>query len=569
MTRFRSIAVGLVALVLVGGAAVLAVLQVRWVTAASRDEEARLRTALVMGLSQVRRDAEDELRVLATVLRLTIAEVDDRDWSGLQASLGLWYATTAYPRLVRELYVVTDPGSTMCLQYDQTDASFRVAPLPEDLGAELGRVGQIDTRDAGDAKRQGYLLLPVMGSAGPGAMPLVRAAVAVELDTNELHTIVLPALVERHLAGFPYRVVTGDPPMILYQSGVIPNDADPELTLSGLTLGDTRWMATEVADGGGDTKQGDPALRFWLLRLREEKAAPPPQVQGGPDTGVRLEVYYPGGSIETVVRTRRVLNLGVSGGLLAVLLLGALLLYRLYHRSSRLRLSEQEFVATVSHELRTPITVIQATSENLRRGIIRESERVTQYGGVIHDQARRLSRMVEAILYYSGIEPRRNQPPTRSPLELSKFITGVLEPLGQIAAESGKQLVHVDRGSEGEVEADATAVRLVLENLVMNAVHHADEGVVRIRGARGAAGGVVITVEDNGPGIPAREQRRVFERFARGERSVRDQHPGSGLGLHLVRRVARMHGGEVRLESPYTTEQGVRCPGCRFTVTLP
>jgi len=79
-------------------------------------------------------------------------------------------------------------------------------------------------------------------------------------------------------------------------------------------------------------------------------------------------VFYPGGTLAGTMRTRQVLSLAVSLGLVGMLVAGVVVLSRLYRRSVRLRASEQEFVASVSHELRTPIAVIQATSDNLRAG---------------------------------------------------------------------------------------------------------------------------------------------------------------------------------------------------------
>jgi signal transduction histidine kinase len=291
--------------------------------------------------------------------------------------------------------------------------------------------------------------------------------------------------------------------------------------------------------------------------------APPPRA------GRVIEVYYPNKPLESVVFGRRVLGIAVGVGILSILFASGAVLYGLYRRSARLRASEQEFVASMSHELRTPIAVIQATSENLSNSVVTDPARLPRYARVIHDQVKRLSDMVESILFYSGLQSDASRPPVLADVDLPRLIEDVVHPLTELATRRGSVLVVRAEGIPRTICSDATALRLLLENLLTNAIRHADPGEIRLILARKAFDILRITVEDCGPGIEPREQSSVFEPFVRGERSIKDQRPGSGLGLHLVSRVAAMLGGSAELESPYANLAGIAQPGCRFSVTIP
>lgn len=585
----------LLVLLLLAGAAVLGVLQVQWVNAAAREEESRLRATVATDASRVRRDAEDEVWVLASLVSLRASELASGDWSRIEQSIRFWRTSARFPDLMLAASIVTDPVSTTGLIYSTGEGRFVEGPLDAEL-VELVRCvvaagDPVSLRaQAARAEDRGYFVVPVYqdpGSAVPGAPGgAVEAvgAIAIRMDAQVLYTKVVPDLVERHLQGFPYRITRGGSSTVLVDSGGVPAGTLPEVrvSLSALSLGLPDWLFGRAVDerakppearaGNGDMAD-DPSLRYWLYKGRsakEQKAVADAAGKSGDwPAPAALEVYYPRGSIGDSIRLRRVLNLVTSGGILTLLVLSAFVLYGMYRRSVQLRTSEQVFVASVSHELRTPITVIQATSDNLRRGLVTEPERVTRYASVIGEQVRRLAAMVEGILFYSGLQSGMQRDPAVSELDLNALVDEVAFPLRDVAASKGKSIEVLTRDLPASVCTDRTALRLLLENLLMNAIHHAEAGAVRLVVAGTGGQTVTIAVEDEGPGIPAREQARVFEPFTRGMRSLREQKPGSGLGLHLVRRVADMLGGGVRLESPYTSGDGRLVMGCRFVVSVP
>jgi signal transduction histidine kinase len=110
---------------------------------------------------------------------------------------------------------------------------------------------------------------------------------------------------------------------------------------------------------------------------------------------------------------------------------------------------------------------------------------------------------------------------------------------------------------------------LVVLNLVDNAIKYAvDGGEVEVSLQR-SPGGVMLGVRDNGPGIAADEQRRIFERFYRARGAREANVRGSGIGLSLVKYIAEAHGGRVTVESPVSPVQAGRHPGTAFRVYLP
>jgi two-component system OmpR family sensor kinase len=168
--------------------------------------------------------------------------------------------------------------------------------------------------------------------------------------------------------------------------------------------------------------------------------------------------------------------------------------------------------------------------------------------------------MVEQVLALGSLEARQRAPEV-APVDLAPLVA-------EAAAAAAKAFdgAHLETDLAPDlppVPADPPALRRAVENLVTNALKHGgDELRVRVRlHARPPGREVRIEVADRGPGIPPEDREHLFEPFFRGRRARDAQRPGAGLGLHLVRRVAEVHGGRVEVE----TGAG----GSTFTLCLP
>ncbi len=214
----------------------------------------------------------------------------------------------------------------------------------------------------------------------------------------------------------------------------------------------------------------------------------------------------------------------------------------------RLERVRRDFVANVSHELRTPLTAIQGFAETLLAGALDDRENRVRFLEIIRDHARRLARLTDDLLKLSRIEAEQ--------MELEMRSVGVAELIGEclettrLRAEQKQQTLEADYPAGlPPVRGDRGGLSEVLQNLLDNAVQYTPPGG-RIRvSARAEATEVILTVSDNGIGIPQVDQSRIFERFYRVDAARSRELGGTGLGLAIARHIVEAHGGRIWVES--------------------
>ena len=209
------------------------------------------------------------------------------------------------------------------------------------------------------------------------------------------------------------------------------------------------------------------------------------------------------------------------------------------------------FVADAAHELRTPVSALRQHAEVA--GLHPTATTVDDLADVVGRASLRLQALVDDLLVLARSDEGASAAGT-TPVDLDDIVADVL-----IGLEGPP---HVDRSrlSGGQVRGDAAALRRLVANLVDNARRHARDTLAV--GVDEADGIVTLTVEDDGPGVPAPDRERVFERFVRLDEARARDAGGSGLGLAIVAAVVRDHGGEIALD---TGGLG----GARFRVRLP
>jgi two-component system phosphate regulon sensor histidine kinase PhoR len=213
----------------------------------------------------------------------------------------------------------------------------------------------------------------------------------------------------------------------------------------------------------------------------------------------------------------------------------------------RLETIRRDFVANVSHELKTPLTVIGGFAETLRDRELPEDDR-QRFVETIEANTRRMQRIVDDLLDLSRYESGTWVPEIRSN-DLGAVVRDVFTSVQRAADAKGLTLSFVAEPDAPPTQADPTALRQIVANLVENAVRHTSSGGITVRSTAGPNGGITITVGDTGSGIPPEHLGRIFERFYRVDAARSRNEGGTGLGLAIVRHLVEAHGGTVRAES--------------------
>ncbi len=205
---------------------------------------------------------------------------------------------------------------------------------------------------------------------------------------------------------------------------------------------------------------------------------------------------------------------------------------------------KSSFVAGVSHELRTPLALMAGYTQSLLHLDVGEADR-RRYLERIEATIGRLTELVNQIIDIAHLESDRLAL-QRTSVSVESLLSGLATELGELAGMRGIRFACA--ADLPPVDIDPTRIRQVLANLVMNALKYGGPAVSVTVRARLGDGEVVVSVEDDGPGIEPAERALIFERFYRG-RSVRESRiPGSGLGLYLCRRLVEAHGTWIRLD---------------------
>jgi len=220
----------------------------------------------------------------------------------------------------------------------------------------------------------------------------------------------------------------------------------------------------------------------------------------------------------------------------------------------------EEFVAAASHELRTPLAQIRLFTETLRLGRVRSETERERSLEIIEQETRRLAHLVENLLYGSRAG-RGALVLTPETLDLAAVLRDAVEGFGPIAA-SRRATVAVAAPQRLQGRADADAFRQIVLNLLDNAVKYGPSGQTIQVALTAGDGRIRLTVDDQGPGIPAGERARIFERFVRLDRDREGRESGTGLGLALVSDLARLQGGRAWAEAAASG-------GARLVVELP
>jgi signal transduction histidine kinase len=208
---------------------------------------------------------------------------------------------------------------------------------------------------------------------------------------------------------------------------------------------------------------------------------------------------------------------------------------------------QRRFIADASHELRTPLAILQGESEVALSKGSRSTAEYRESLGILHQEARRLSRVVDDMFTLTRADAGQ-YPVAPREFYLDELAADCVQSLRSLAAAKSISL-SVDSAGELPIVADESLVRRMLLNLVDNAIKYTPAGGAVSLSVRATAESAEISVSNNGPGIPLELQPRIFERFFRGDQARTRSHPesGAGLGLSIAKWIAEAHHGTLEL----------------------
>jgi signal transduction histidine kinase len=216
--------------------------------------------------------------------------------------------------------------------------------------------------------------------------------------------------------------------------------------------------------------------------------------------------------------------------------------------------AQRQFMADASHELRTPVSIVRSAAQVTLARPLRSDGEYRESLTIVAEQAERLTRLVDAMFLLSRAEAN-GLPLVREAVYLDDLVAETVRALRVVARERG---VSIEMTGDDELLfiGDDRLLRQLLTNVIGNAIQHARRAVA-VRCQR-TADALTVRIADDGEGIPAADERRIFDRFVR----LSSTYVGAGLGLPIARWVAEAHGGRVTLESSAPT-------GSVFVIRLP
>jgi signal transduction histidine kinase len=557
--KHRSILSGLIIGLLILLCAAIGILQYRWNAEVSAALRERLHANLEESLARLSRDFNAEISAAC----LAIAPSSPPDATSAEAQLSAryeqWKNTTGRRSMIRRIGLAVPTAYGLQLEMlGMEHAVLAPAPWPPEWKGAEDRLDSAPAR--GRAGEGAVFEMPIFPPpADVGQAPSIPFGppgfgrgeigwVLFEINVDYIRDTLLPEALQRHLGSggtldYQVEVVNRfNPAEVISRSN--PSERDILFTAdASAPLFDVVWHR---AGRGPDSLLG-----------RTEPPGP------GPAAG-RWEMFvrHKAGSLEAVVAQTRRRNLAVTGGVLLLMLATVGALVRFSRRAQRLAELQMDFVAGISHELRTPLTVIHTAAYNLQGKLSGNPAQVERYGKLIQQESGRLKDIVEQVLQFASAKAGRVIQ-HQEPIEVEDLIDQTIE-----ASRAVVEAAHCTVEKDVEVglpaiHGDLRALRLALENLVGNAAKYGSErkrwiGIF----ASATENAVEIRVADRGPGIPAAEQKRIFDAFFRGRRAVQHQVHGTGLGLNLVKKIVEAHGGSVAVRN-------AAAGGTEFIVRIP
>ena len=266
-----------------------------------------------------------------------------------------------------------------------------------------------------------------------------------------------------------------------------------------------------------------------------------------------------------VINARRITAPVVLGIMAFALIIAGIIIYTVFLVLEIKRNEEHDsFINAVTHELKTPIASIRLYLETLQSRPVSETQRRQFYDVMLAD-ADRLHHTVDQVLKAGAAREKPRRAPTHVAVDMGALARDCVE-LAMTRHHLHPGAIQLEAHHEGPltVRGDAEELRTILTNLLDNAVKYSGPEIrITVSVAAPSPDTIWVRVQDRGVGIPKKQLKRIFNRFYRVQARGLKQVKGTGLGLYIVRTIARAHGGRVFAQSEGEGR------GATFTVELP
>lgn len=576
-------------------------LQYSWLEKASAAEREKMHRRVEQDTKRFAEDFNKEVQAAFFNFQAEPAALESGDASGLAERFDYWKRNTEFPGLIKEIdYVSNSPGKPV-LRFDPENRTFvqngddpKLTSIIEKIRAEK-RAPSILENDLA-------LAVPIRGSEKMVETVVIRretdlsekpvmelpppvGSVIVMLDEKVVKDSLVPNLAARYFQPNEFSVAINDRAgEIVYKNADIAESPDAAAPLFDLTpdnmifFSNRNMLPRKTAHNGSVIYDQRIESRTFTAKADES--------EGGADETFKIEmkegggqrrtavisatsgsspwtlnVQHVAGSIDKYIDQERTKSFLIGLGIY-VLLVGAILAIVISAMRSRAYAQRQiDFVSSVSHEFRTPLAVIYSAGENLADGVAKDSSQVSRYGDLIKGEGKKLSGMVEQILEFAGARSGRKKY-NFGETDMAEVVRSALAECRPQIDKAGFEIETDISKQLPAVKADAESLVTAIKNLIQNAVKYSNGSRKIMVAAVNGGGSIRLTVEDQGIGIAASEQKQIFEPFYRSKDVVDAQIHGSGLGLSMVKEIAEAHGGAVTVSS----ELG---KGSKFTIEIP
>lgn len=224
-------------------------------------------------------------------------------------------------------------------------------------------------------------------------------------------------------------------------------------------------------------------------------------------------------------------------------------LEKVQSESERVEGERARLFAEISHELRTPLTAVQGFTEAIRDGMVEDETLRKKYLDMIYTQTLHIARLVDDILALSRLESGYVTV-EKLPIDLVALTQGVVMSMEGLAKCKNDSIVFEKKIERGIVIGDVDRMEQILRNLIKNAIRATENGIIKV-GVGTLLDDVIVTIEDNGIGIPPDDLPHIWDRFyqAKNQRNNNMEEKSTGLGLVIVKKLVQLQSGKIEVES--------------------